>query len=1547
MKMILHKMTLFIFFTVFLVSVDNIYSDQAVFAISGIDATKFDTVKASFVALTSGGTNYSGLSKSDFVVIDNGIDVTSSVVVDCHDSIAQKDLSIILVLDQSQSMNTPYEDGSKRWDWVKQGATSFINLIDITGQTKIGMISFAKRAWVRCPFTQNRQRLLDSLDKIQPAGGTLYEPPFLEALGVNNNDGGAVPMFQAFSPDSIRRIVVFLTDGQPEQTPDVEAIKAGLLGANVQVYAITVAMPMNQELATIAVATGGGAYSVNSKTELNDIYKLIAFDIQKKQFCSLTWFAPFGCTEASRQRLVHVTFKPQQTTTDRIYDAPLTSIASVELSPDVVIYGDPNPNTPTPMNVKLTARVTDFVCNGNNINPGPNTYYKVTDWDVPNKVTTFSPFTIKKDESRTIEVQFTQDNSRQYRPASLVFLGTPCPPTVSLIGGITQIKIVSPNGGEILSSCDPVIIKWAGILPDKQVDLSYSTDDGATWLPLANNVTGLRYSWQPPKQGVKYRIRGVVSPVSQYLWAYRDGDANYETAVSLALTNDGNYFYITGCFRGKFTIGTQTFTSLGNSSDIYVAKYNSDGALLWARTAGSASDDSATAVCVDESDNVYITGTCYNGITFSSPLGSQTLNLPVDGVPYCFVARYDKLGNSPNVVTLGATASYFSTKAGGTKIRYGNADSTLDVIGKYTANSGFSIPSIPLTLTKAPIPTDFTAKIKFMNILYVTQGANVYSDISKDYAYDAKGVKYSCGSFINNITFGTYKLVSKGNLDIFINKFGGTPGSEDINDSAFAILSPAFSFNKTLADFGNTTLGNSNSINYQRIVSNTGSIPITITNAKIEGVNQTDFKLVSNPVSTILMPGDSLDIELVFLPSDIGVRKGILVLTDTCAGDIFLDLTGYGICSGLSITPVDFAKIAVGTSKPLTIQGLFQNTNTSLVEVIPEISGTNAADFDINTAPVYVNPNSSQTWTITFTPKGPGLRTASLTFKLPTGCENPVTDLLGYGVETALTIPDVDWGDRRILTVNDSFIVITNKSVLPAVIDSIKFETLPETSFKFGSITTPFSIDSSQSDSVKITFTPQLEQSYSNIVDIFAQSNSTPLKVVISGKGVLPKYSSTWTCDTATKPGSSSIAFLEIQNPSTSAPLSIDSMVFTVINKEFDWLGGIVPRNKVISPTAKMLFPVVFSPLGTGTRSNLITITCDAAPGPDKNPKVFQKVDVLCDGLGLTVKDSVDFGGTLICSDNTQKLNLENTSWKTDITIAQAKLSGADVPAFTVDLPPNFVIKAGNFNVLSIKFSPTEAKKYTAVLTLTTSDGDIITVNLLGTGEALTLYSDTKSIVQYIGYDQDVHLFMKVNKLTSKTVDNIKLLVTYDTKMLLFKSIVFNNIAGWTGSSKSISTGVFEIDGTGSIQTPFDGQLATMKYTIFLGDQTNTDLKVKPVMGNCVTIDTAISNVSYKPFCFENGRLIVLSSTAYSLSTPEPNPANNEFKLKAGVGLDAQTAIEIFSTMGQKVYTIISQELKSGVYEFIIPTEDIPSGNYLIRMQSGPYIQAEKLIIMK
>ncbi len=115
-----------------------------------------------------------------------------------------------------------------------------------------------------------------------------------------------------------------------------------------------------------------------------------------------------------------------------------------------------------------------------------------------------------------------------------------------------------------------------------------------------------------------------ISNNANYCWTKRIGSTNKEYGESITVDNSGN-IYFTGYFKGVINFeedwgGTDNKTSAGNY-DIFVTKINSDGIYSWTRRIGGSGNDLSADITVDNSGNVFVTGSFGSTVNFQADWG--------------------------------------------------------------------------------------------------------------------------------------------------------------------------------------------------------------------------------------------------------------------------------------------------------------------------------------------------------------------------------------------------------------------------------------------------------------------------------------------------------------------------------------------------------------------------------------------------------------------------------------------------------------------------------------------------------------------------------------------------------------------------------------------------------------------------------------------------------------------------------------------------------------------------------------------------------------
>lgn len=280
---------------------------------------------------------------------------------------------------------------------------------------------------------------------------------------------------------------------------------------------------------------------------------------------------------------------------------------------------------------------------------------------------------------------------------------------------------------------------------------------------------------------VKYATDGNA------LWAkgtQRTGSTVFTNiSYDLAFDSGGNVFIGGVFFSSTMQFDSVTLNNSSGSNTIFMAKYNMNGNVLWAKTpVASSPNNYITAVTTDTSGNVFFSGTFSGSMTFDT----STVTASSSGNKL-FTVKYDSSG----VAQWARTA----TNTGGSS--YSNIDSSdVDSLGNLYVIGTFSPTTINfgngITATNSDTGGLFVVKYNSSGTPLWIRTANSLN-INSRLSIDCKNENeiYIAGYFNNpsTLTFGGITLTKKNpttnGYDIFIAKLNYTLSSPIFTEDSF------------------------------------------------------------------------------------------------------------------------------------------------------------------------------------------------------------------------------------------------------------------------------------------------------------------------------------------------------------------------------------------------------------------------------------------------------------------------------------------------------------------------------------------------------------------------------------------------------------------------------------------------------------------------------------------------------------------------------------------------------------------------------------------
>lgn len=278
----------------------------------------------------------------------------------------------------------------------------------------------------------------------------------------------------------------------------------------------------------------------------------------------------------------------------------------------------------------------------------------------------------------------------------------------------------------------------------------------------------------------KYDANGI------YQWAISLGGASSDFGYGVTVDDGGNSL-ITGYFSDSVDfdpgVGVSKLYDLGNG-EAFVAKYNSAGALTWAKAFQGTDAVYGQSICLDHQKNIYITGMFLGTVDFDPSINTASLT-STTGFQNVFIAKYAENGNYAWAKPVSSSISGNITS----NIIRVDALGDVYVAGYYNGNILFDSGVNPVIFSSAGNDDVFMTKYNTTgNYVYGISIGGIFADVANGIAVDANGSYVMAGMFGNTVDFNPSSLATAnhtatGGSDVFLVRFDGGFGSVGFSEN--------------------------------------------------------------------------------------------------------------------------------------------------------------------------------------------------------------------------------------------------------------------------------------------------------------------------------------------------------------------------------------------------------------------------------------------------------------------------------------------------------------------------------------------------------------------------------------------------------------------------------------------------------------------------------------------------------------------------------------------------------------------------------------------
>jgi len=1177
-------------FSIFIVL--PLYSqDQAKLNVYNVNTENYPEISAEFLLLDQFGQQIQSVTPSDFYIDESGV-VRQVDVVSCPPPPGKKDISVILIIDVSTSME------GERLQRAKEAGKNLVTKITERGGSEVGIIAFADDAFIVSGFTDDQAQLTGAIDVLVAKGGTNYQNAFLDPLS------GAVSLSESAQHETH---IFFLTDGYGKVEPG--AIILGAATANLVVHSLAYNIELPEVLEEISDNTGGLSFNnLVSQEELADAFDEILNYAFNSARCTMKWQTE-GCLT---DRDVSIIYKPITLHDDFTYYTDAENLAYFFYPLDNFLVFE----TPGILQIGTEAKNGDIRIDSIK---SSHPYFKVISPSIDD-----SSLLIPEGDDVQIYIEYDPGDPSLASSIITIYSSSCRFNEIYVIGGddgtspsLGGLELVEPVGGEIYLSAADTLVRWEGVLPSQEIEIEFSRNDGLVWEPMSEGAIDLSEDINYPSITSDECLIRVSQKSSDFgKKIYGKPDILYST-IDLSWDRTGDVIALAdtdGRLRIINSVNGKTRTTYEIAEGLNSVDYSYDNIRI---ATANAENVFVTNTISSLTDTVIkIPGGRISDIKFHQngrlmALGTRDSVLDVYDIRNWTLQQRVKFDNgevlsvdwSPDgekiaVTTNNIQVHVIDTNFYDTPMSIDATDITRRLVtavswspdSRYIAVSTNQRQSKIIDVNTGEILNEFRHHtVSLLNDIAWNPSRDMVVSIAEDSrsivfdpneSDDEAAVIYD---FPNNYYFNSVEWSPNGE------RFAVALSNQLEGESVILYSVDEFVVQSDVSgrfrlvqndlkianvDVGSTPIGLQLDHIESGFIVNNGSLPVEIDSVSLGEIAPQPFDVSGNVFPKTLNPGDSLGIFIQFLPESVGIVSSEIQIYSN-AGVLDATIIGEGIDSELRLLlqSIDFGEVIVGASVDSTLNIVYNKSLNDIAISSVSLLPIPNTPFEITSNQNSLQTNDSLLVTVEFTPQEPGIFQNLVAIDNDSPLNPARIRVGGIGVRPVISAPlSIDLkGELCQVNIKDS-ILIKNTGVGTLVIKDISYSGVGQVLFEKTTLTIP------NKDSSYVSYTLEIEPGVvaTGLISISSNSQMTPspFEIDFEANVIVPKFLvESNTVFPATELNSQSTKIVTVRNTGSST-IDWDYLPLTDLFDGFE-LVGINP--KIIQPNQTSEFTFNFN----------------------------------------------------------------------------------------------------------------------------------------------------------------------------------------------------------------------------------------------------------------------------------------------------------------------------------------------------------------------------------